>query len=177
MEYGRALYFRPAVSSFFSSPILSRRRLDAYDTSSHGVALVRICDAGLTRAARGSQKYRAQKIAKNSPFSHHRTILSGYILTTNVHIDNRIKVLNSNISSTCPHNMVNFGPLAAEIGLGVSNTPVNFNGFRVLASLLQRRRSTKANQTLHDGWLSPGLVFGRLLCWYSTLCLKKVPTF
>ena len=25
-------------------------------------------------------------------------------------------MLSSNISSTCPHNMVNFGPLAAEIG-------------------------------------------------------------
>jgi len=28
-------------------------------------------------------------------------------------------LLNSNISSTRPDNMVNFGPLAAEIGLGV----------------------------------------------------------
>ena len=37
-------------------------------------------------------------------------------------------------------------------------TPANFNGFRVLASLLQRRRSTEANQTLHDVWPSPGLV-------------------
>jgi len=27
------------------------------------------------------------------------------------------KLLNSNISSTCSHNMVNFGPLEAEIGL------------------------------------------------------------
>jgi len=26
---------------------------------------------------------------------------------------------NSNISSTCPHNMANFGRLAAEIGSGV----------------------------------------------------------
>ena len=32
--------------------------------------------------------------------------------------------------------MVNFGPLAAEIGLPVSGTPANFNGFRVLAALL-----------------------------------------
>ena len=36
--------------------------------------------------------------------------------------------------------------------------PSNFNGFRILASLLQCRRSTEANQTLHDVWLSPGLV-------------------
>ena len=32
--------------------------------------------------------------------------------------------------------MVNFGPLAAEIGSGVWGTPANFNGFRVLAALL-----------------------------------------
>jgi len=51
--------------------------------------------------------------------------------------------------------MVNFGPLAAEIVSLVWGTPANFNGFRVLASLLQRRRSTEANQTLHDVWPSP----------------------
>jgi len=54
--------------------------------------------------------------------------------------------------------MANFGPLMAEIGLPVSGTPANFNGFRVLASLLQRRRSPEASQTLHDLWSSPGLV-------------------
>jgi len=30
--------------------------------------------------------------------------------------------------------MMNFGPLAAEIGPVVWGTPANFNGFRVLAS-------------------------------------------
>jgi len=43
-------YIFPVVSSsifylsifFFFSPILSRRRLDVYHTSTHGVALVRI---------------------------------------------------------------------------------------------------------------------------------------
>jgi len=38
----------------FSSPNISRRRLDVCHTSTHGVALVRIKDAGLKRAARGS---------------------------------------------------------------------------------------------------------------------------
>ena len=33
--------------------------------------------------------------------------------------------------------MVNFGPLAAEIVSLVWGTPGNFNGFRVLAALLQ----------------------------------------
>jgi len=64
--------------------------------------------------------------------------------------------------------MVNFGQLAAEIGLSVAGTPANFNRFRISASLLHRRRSPEANQTLHDVWPSPGLVryiytFGGLL--------------
>jgi len=37
-------------------------------------------------------------------------------------------------------------------------TLANFNRFRILVSLLQRRRSMEANQALHDVWQSPGLV-------------------
>ena len=48
----------------------------------------------------------------------------------------RKSLLNSNISPTCPDNIVNFGPLAAEIVSLVWDTPANFNGFRVLAALL-----------------------------------------
>jgi len=66
--------------------------------------------------------------------------------------------LNSNISSTRPHNMVNFDPLGAETVSLVWRTPANFSGLCVVVSLLQRRRSTKDNQTLHDLWSSPGLV-------------------
>ena len=62
------------------------------------------------------------------------------------------------MSSRCPHNMSNFGPLMAEIGLPVWGTLANFNGFRVLASLLDRRRSMDVNQTLHDVSPSPWLV-------------------
>jgi len=54
--------------------------------------------------------------------------------------------------------MANFGRLTAEIRSVVWDTPANFNGFRVLASLLQRRRSPEANQTLLDVWPSHGLV-------------------
>ena len=71
---------------------------------------------------------------------------------------NHKNMLNSNILSACPHNMAHFGPLTAEIGSGVWGTPANFNGIRVLTSLLQRRRSTEVNQALHDVWPSPGLV-------------------
>ena len=41
---------------FIFSPNLSRRRLDVYHTSTRGVTLVRISDAGLKRAARGLLK-------------------------------------------------------------------------------------------------------------------------
>jgi len=95
---------------------------------------------------------------KNSPSGHHRTTLSGYIFATAAHIDNRKNLLNSNISPTCPHIMVNFTLLMAEICWWVCGTPADFNGFCVLASLLKWRRSTEANQTLHDVWPSPGLV-------------------
>jgi len=63
-------------------------------------------------------KYSTQKVAKKSPSGHHHTTLPGYIFATKAHIDNRKKnLLSSNISSTCPHNMVKFGLLAAEIVL------------------------------------------------------------
>jgi len=71
-----------------------------------------------------------------SPSGQHPTNLSGHIFTTEAHIDNRKKLLSSNISSTCSHNVVNFGPLVAEIVSLVWGTPANFNGFRVLAALL-----------------------------------------
>jgi len=67
-------------------------------------------------------------------------------------------LLNSNISSTCVRNMVNFGSLAAEIGSGIWGTPANFNGFHMFALLLHWPRSPETDQTLHDVWLSPGLV-------------------
>jgi len=97
--------------------------------------------------------------AKKSPSAHYHTALSCYIFATKARIDNRKKnFLNSNISSTCPHSMANFSPLTAKIFWRVWGTPAHFNGLRILASLLQRRRSPEANQTLHNVWPSPGLL-------------------
>jgi len=63
-HYIFALWF---LYFFFSSPNLSGRRLDVYHTSTHGVALVRISDAGLKPAARGLLEMQdAKKVAKNS---------------------------------------------------------------------------------------------------------------
>ena len=54
----------------------------------------------------------------------------------------------THFTSTCPHNMVNFGPLAAEIGPVVWGTPAIFNGFRVLAALLYGTPVLGVSQTL-----------------------------
>jgi len=59
------------------------------------------------------------------------------------------KIVKQQYLPTRLHNM-NFGSLAAEISWRVWGIQANFNGFRVLASLLQRRRSTEVDQTLHD---------------------------
>ena len=56
--------------------------------------------------------------------------------------------LSINISSTCPHNMVNFGLLTADIVSGVWGTQTTFNGFRVLAALLHGSQVVSASQTL-----------------------------
>jgi len=90
-----------------------------------------------------------KKIAKKSPSAHRRTTLLGYIFATKARIDNRKKnLLGSNISSRCPHNMVNLGLLAAEIDPVVWGTPANFDGFCVLAALLHVCQVVSVGQTL-----------------------------
>jgi len=73
-HYIFVLWFLRLLSSFFffPSPILSRRRWDVYHTSTHGVALVRIEDAGMKRATRGSPKIQDAK--KSSKIRHLCTI-------------------------------------------------------------------------------------------------------
>ena len=58
------------------------------------------------------------------------------------------KLLNNNVSLTSPHNMVNFGPLAAEICWRVWGTPANFNVFHVLTVLLHGTLVVGISQTL-----------------------------
>ena len=69
-------------------------------------------------------------------------------------MDNQKKnLLSSNTSSTCRHNMVNVGPLGAEIASLVWGTPANF-AFR-----FRYCSDVAAKQTLHDVWPSPGIHF------------------
>jgi len=93
---------------------------------------VQIYNAGLKRAARGSLEMQDPKIAMGTIAQ-----LSWAMSSQLRHISTIGKnVLSSDMSSTCPHNMVNFGVLMAEICWRIWGTPANFNGFRVLAALL-----------------------------------------
>ena len=93
-------------------------------------------------------KYRTQESRQKSPSGHHCTNCRAISSKIN-HVSTIGKyLLSSNISSTCPHNMVNFGPLAAEIILLVWHTPANFNGFCALAALLHDTLVVDASQTL-----------------------------
>jgi len=120
-----------------------------------------------------------EKSRQKSPSGHHRTTLSGYIFATKASIDNRKKILSSNISPTCPHKMVNFGPLAAEILSLVWGTPGNFNGFRFLAALLHGTLVVGVSQTaaLNRGRLlySAGRPSRWALAHISSLLMKSSP--
>ena len=150
-HYIFALWFlSSSIFFFFSSRNLSGRRLDLCHTSTHGVAQCkfRMHVWNVLHAARW--KYRTQK---KSPFWRHRKTLSGYIFALylrnwGMYRQSEKNLLSSNISSTSLHNMVNFGPLAAEILSFVWGTPGNFNGFRVLAALLHGTLVVGVSQTL-----------------------------
>ena len=63
-----------------------------------------------------------------------------------------------NMSSTSLHNTVNVGPLTAETGSGVWDTPAN-SRVSHLGFITAPTCSTEVNQTLHDVWPYPGLHF------------------
>ena len=90
------------LSFFFSSPILSGRRLDVYHTSTHGVALVRITMQVWNVLHAAHWKYRTPK--KSPKIRHLGTItqLCRAISSQLRHVSTiRKKSLNINISSTC----------------------------------------------------------------------------
>jgi len=73
----------------------------------------------------------SQKVAKNrhlGTIAQLRRVISSQLRHVSTIGKN---LLSSNMSSRCLHNMANFGPLSAEIGLLVWDTPANFNGFCV----------------------------------------------
>jgi len=68
-------------------------------------------------------------------------------------------LLNSTMSSTCPHNMLNLGALTAEIGWwvwGIQQISTGFTSWLRYCTDVAQRRSTKLCT-----------MFGRLLGWYT----------
>jgi len=120
---------------------MSGYRLDVYHASTHDMVLVRIWNAGLKCAAFGSLKIQDAKIRHNAPSAHLG------------------KNLLHDISSTCLHNTVNFGPLTAEIDWRVWAPQQISSGLtswlRYCSDVTQRR------------WTKLCTMFGRLLGWYT----------
>jgi len=90
-------------------------------------------------------KCRTPKIAIWAPS---RNFVGLYLRNSGTYRQSEKNTLSSNIFPTRPYNIVNFGLLAAEIVSLVWGTPDNFNGFRVLAALLQGTSVVGVSQTL-----------------------------
>jgi len=134
-------------SFFFSSSNLSRRRSDVCHTSTHGVALVRISDAGLKPPARRLLKTQDAKSRQKSPSGHHCTSLSGYIFATKARIDNRKKILSSNVLHMSPP----YGELRPTSGWDRSSSlryPCKFQRVSRLGSVTARHLVVGISQTL-----------------------------
>ena len=119
-----SFFFLFLLLSFSSSPNLSGLRSNVYHTYTHGVASANLecrSETCCTQLAGNTGPKNRQK----SPSGHHPTTLSGYVFPNKTRMDNRKKVLSSNISHTCVYNMLNFGLLAAEIVSLVWGTPAN----------------------------------------------------
>ena len=98
------------------------------------------------------------KMTQKSPSAHRRRSLSGCIFATKARIDNGKNLLNCNISSTCLHNIVNFGPTAAEICWPVwalQQISTVFAFWLRYCSDVAQQKSTKVC-----------IMFGRILAWY-----------
>jgi len=103
---------------FTSSPNLSGRRVDVYHTSWCGPSVNLECRSEMccTRLARNTGR---TNDAKNRHLGAIAQICRAiYSQLRHVSTIGK-KLLSSNISPTCPHNMANFGPLTAEICSGV----------------------------------------------------------
>jgi len=96
---------------------------------------------------------------KKSPSAHHRTTFSGYICATKACIEIGEKLLNSNIFSTYSHNMVNFGPLTAEMLVNL--------GHRSKFQRVSRLRFITAATMLNVG--QPNFTRCLAISWAATL--------
>jgi len=112
---------------------------------------VKLCGPSLTRAIPENFRDEMQdpKIAKIRHLAPSHNFVGLYLCIQGMHRQSEKSLLNSNTSAqcTCPHNTVNFGPLAAKICRRVWGTPANINGFRVLPALLHGTLVVGVSQT------------------------------
>ena len=155
MEYGRPLYFHPVVYFYLSSSIFFPRLISVaahvgclpYFHTWCGPSANLECRSAMccTRLAENTGRKKVTKNRQQGTIAQLCRAISSqlrHVLTIGKNL------LSSNISSRCPHNVVNFGSLTAEIDSGVWGTPANLNGFRVLAALLHGSRVVGVSQTL-----------------------------
>ena len=133
------------LSFFFSSPNLSGRRLDVYHISTHGVALCEFRMNVWNVRHVALWKCRTQKIAILAP-SH--SFVGLYLRSWGMCRQSEKKLVKHDTSSTCPHNIVNFRLLTAEICWRVWGIPSNFNDFRILEALLHGTLVVDVSRTL-----------------------------
>ena len=154
-HYILLLWFLSSFFLFFSLPVLSGRRLDVYHAYTHDVALVQIWNACLKCAVRGSVTIQDVKI-------RHLCTITQLCQAISSQLRHALTIRKELVKQQCllpmSSNIVNFGPLVAEICFRVWGTPANFNGFCILALLFHWRCSAEVNQTLHN--------FGRLVGCY-----------
>jgi len=159
------------LSFFFSSPNLSGHRLDVYHTSTHGLLQIQDAKKSPKIAIWAPSHNFLDKVVRwcpdgdfwrlfcvlylqQAPCSIFQTcILNSHyghaMCRSMVDISSQLRhvstigknLLSSNISSTCPHNMVNFGPLAVEIVSLVWGTPWKFHRVSRLGSVTARHSS------------------------------------
>ena len=147
---GQAIIFLPWFPSFFclfySLPNLSDRRLDVCHTCcGPSVNLECRSEMRCTWLAGNAGPKKSPKICHLGTIAQLCRAISSqlrHVLTIGKNL------LNSSISPTCPYNMVNFAPLAAEIVSLAWGTQANFNGFHVLAALLHGTRVVSISQSL-----------------------------
>jgi len=97
------------------------------------------------RLAESTGRKNRQKFAIWAP-SHN--FIGLYLRNEGTYRQSEKKLVRQQYLPRCLQNIVNFCPLAAEIGSVVWGTPANFNGFRVLAALLYGTLIVGASQTL-----------------------------
>ena len=145
MEQGRPLYFCPVISSlffFFFPPLISA--VADWMSAILPQIVWHQCNfrcRSETCCTQLSGNAGCKKVAKN----RHLGTIAQFCWAISMQLRHILtfgkNLLSSNVSSRSPYNMVNFGPLAAEIGPVVWGTPANFNGFRILAALLHSSQS------------------------------------